>query len=512
MPLAGRAQEAGVERRVVRDEHGAAQELQDRGQHGRQPRRPGDHRGGDAGERDDVRRQPGARVDQRGQLAEQLAAAHLDRADLGDRVGVRRAAGGLQVEHDEGDLAQRRAQLVERELRGGRGAGTVADASGGLRQNSGRRRRPRCRSAVFSVGSARTRITWSDVRRPTVPADPPHGGGSGPPGSPSPGRTGRRPGRTGRRRRRRRLEPAARSRCAAGWPRRRRPRSGAMPAADVPAAAAPAGPVHPGQAGPARRRRAGRRAGRVGGVPGRRRRVVAGQPPGRADRRPPTTRWRRPPRRCWPATRRAADAVAAAARRAEAGELRAERDAARARVDKLTVELERLRGELAEARAQAREAGAAAGRGVPAAAPPGVRAGGPAAGGGRRRRRPPSGPSSELRRATEAELAAARARARPGTRPGRGGAAAGRTGPRPRWRRPGRRPGRPGRPTRSGWRCCWTPSAARCPGCAGSWTSAAAPDRGPADLVARRADRAGRIGRPTGGPRWTRCSRCRRRT
>jgi predicted RNA-binding protein with PIN domain len=55
----------------------------------------------------------------------------------------------------------------------------------------------------------------------------------------------------------------------------------------------------------------------------------------------------------------AADAVAAAARRAESGELRAERDAARARVDKLTVELERLRGELAEARAQAREAGVA---------------------------------------------------------------------------------------------------------------------------------------------------------
>jgi hypothetical protein len=102
----------------VRDEHRAAQELQDRGQHGRQPGRSGDHRRGDAGERDDVRRQAGSRVDQRGQLADQLPTTHLDRADLGDRVGVGRAAGGLQVEHDEGDLAQRRAQLVERELRG----------------------------------------------------------------------------------------------------------------------------------------------------------------------------------------------------------------------------------------------------------------------------------------------------------------------------------------------------------------------------------------------------------
>ena len=68
----------------------------------------------------------------------------------------------------------------------------------------------------------------------------------------------------------------------------------------------------------------------------------------------------------------AAEAVAAAARRGEAGELRAERDAALSRVDKLTVELERLRGELTEARAQARQAGRAAGRRVPAAAPPGV--------------------------------------------------------------------------------------------------------------------------------------------
>jgi hypothetical protein len=102
----------------VGHEHGAAEELQHRGQHRRQPRRSGDHRGGDAGERHDVRRQPGARVDQRGQLAEQLATAHLDRADLGDRIGARRTTGGLQVEHHEGDLAQRRAQLVERELGG----------------------------------------------------------------------------------------------------------------------------------------------------------------------------------------------------------------------------------------------------------------------------------------------------------------------------------------------------------------------------------------------------------
>ena len=50
-------------------------------------------------------------------------------------------------------------------------------------------------------------------------------------------------------------------------------------------------------------------------------------------------------------------AVAAAARRGEVVELRAERDEALSKVDKLTVELERLRGELTEARGMARTAG-----------------------------------------------------------------------------------------------------------------------------------------------------------
>ena len=53
-----------------------------------------------------------------GELAEHLAAPDLDRPDLGDRVLARRDAGGLQVEHDEGDLAERHAQLVQRSLYG----------------------------------------------------------------------------------------------------------------------------------------------------------------------------------------------------------------------------------------------------------------------------------------------------------------------------------------------------------------------------------------------------------
>ena len=50
-----------------------------------------------------------ARIDERGQLAEHRAAAHLDRPDLGDRVVALAggaAAGGLEVHDDEGRLPQ----------------------------------------------------------------------------------------------------------------------------------------------------------------------------------------------------------------------------------------------------------------------------------------------------------------------------------------------------------------------------------------------------------------------
>ena len=84
-PGAGGLEEADVERRVVRDQHGVAGELEEGRQHLVDPRRGGHHRVGDAGEHRDQRRDAPAGVDQRGELAEHLAAAHLDRADLGDR-------------------------------------------------------------------------------------------------------------------------------------------------------------------------------------------------------------------------------------------------------------------------------------------------------------------------------------------------------------------------------------------------------------------------------------------
>ena len=55
-------------------------------------------------------------VDEGLELAEHLAAAHLHGADLGDAVDPGRAAGRLEVHHDEGDVPQRRAEVVEGRL------------------------------------------------------------------------------------------------------------------------------------------------------------------------------------------------------------------------------------------------------------------------------------------------------------------------------------------------------------------------------------------------------------
>ena len=134
-------EEADVERRVVRHQHAALRELQERGQRRLDGRRVGDHRVGDAGQDRDERRDLGVRVHQGLELAEDLAAAHLDRTDLGDhRAGLGRPAGGLEVDDAERDVAQRSAQLVETALRlpsGGRTlnrAAHVEDARCGHRQ------------------------------------------------------------------------------------------------------------------------------------------------------------------------------------------------------------------------------------------------------------------------------------------------------------------------------------------------------------------------------------------
>ena len=106
-------EERHVEPGVVRDEHAVAGELEERRQHRLDPRRLRDHRVGDAGEHLDEHGDRLARPDQGLELAEDLAAPDLDRPDLGDRRRGRAAAGGLQVDDDEGDVAQRRAEVVQ---------------------------------------------------------------------------------------------------------------------------------------------------------------------------------------------------------------------------------------------------------------------------------------------------------------------------------------------------------------------------------------------------------------
>jgi len=112
-PFGAGLEEADVERRVVRDEHAAAGELEERRQHRRDRRRARHHHVGDAGEHGDERRDRAVRAHQRLELAEHLAGLHLHRADLGDLAVGRRAAGGLEVDDDERDLAERGPELVE---------------------------------------------------------------------------------------------------------------------------------------------------------------------------------------------------------------------------------------------------------------------------------------------------------------------------------------------------------------------------------------------------------------
>ena len=78
-------EEAAVEPDVVPDDDRVAEELQDRRQQFTDPGRRHDHRLRDAGEQRDRRRDRDTRVHERVDPAEQLTAAQLQRADLGDR-------------------------------------------------------------------------------------------------------------------------------------------------------------------------------------------------------------------------------------------------------------------------------------------------------------------------------------------------------------------------------------------------------------------------------------------
>ena len=106
-------EERAVEADVVADDHGVACELDERRQHFGDARRRQQHRLGDAGQHGDQRRDGNAGVHERLEATEQLTAAQLERADLGDRVGAGRSACRFEVDDDERDFGQRRSEIVE---------------------------------------------------------------------------------------------------------------------------------------------------------------------------------------------------------------------------------------------------------------------------------------------------------------------------------------------------------------------------------------------------------------
>ncbi len=111
-----RVQEANIKSNVVPNDHAVSTKLEQARQYGLDAWRRDDHCIGDSGENRDQRWDRPARVDQRLERAETLAAADLDRADLGDDVGIPIAAGGFEVDHAERDVAQWCPQVIERTL------------------------------------------------------------------------------------------------------------------------------------------------------------------------------------------------------------------------------------------------------------------------------------------------------------------------------------------------------------------------------------------------------------
>src|SRR5690606_14416044 len=109
----GGVEEGEVEAEVVADEHGAADELGQAGEHGRGRRRGAQVLVADAGERGDGRVDGRGGADERPERAEQLAAPVAGGADLGDVARPRRPARRLQVDGAEGHLVQGRGRVVD---------------------------------------------------------------------------------------------------------------------------------------------------------------------------------------------------------------------------------------------------------------------------------------------------------------------------------------------------------------------------------------------------------------
>ena len=116
--LARSAQEPDIEADVVADDHGVADEVDQGPQDAFDARRVRHENVGQAGQHHDLRRNRPSGIDEGLERAEALAAAHLDRTDLGDHVLVAIPARGLEVDDAERDVVQWDPQLVERSLVG----------------------------------------------------------------------------------------------------------------------------------------------------------------------------------------------------------------------------------------------------------------------------------------------------------------------------------------------------------------------------------------------------------
>ena len=106
-------EEGEVEAKVVTDEHSAADELQEGGQHFTDAGRSGHHGVGDAGQRGDEGRDSLVGPYECLVGAEHLAAPVAGGGHLGERRKGRGAARGLDVQYHEGHLMKGGAKVIE---------------------------------------------------------------------------------------------------------------------------------------------------------------------------------------------------------------------------------------------------------------------------------------------------------------------------------------------------------------------------------------------------------------